>query len=56
MTTDYNSPFKRVYFDITHKEHELMKQRARETGMTQRAYLANLIANDKGGKKSTKSR
>lgn len=54
--TDSNSPFKRVYFDITHEEHEAMKQRAREAGMTQRAYLAHLIANDKGGKRPAKSK
>lgn len=54
--TESNSPFKRVYFDITNEEHEAMKKRARESGMTQRAYLANLIANDKGGKRQAKSK
>jgi len=54
--SEQTSPFKRVYFDITHEQHEAMVQQARAAGLTQRAYLAKLIedATSKGGKKLKK--
>lgn len=54
--SDFPSPFKRVYFDITHEQHAQMVENARAAKMSQRGYLAKLIqeATGKGGKKSKK--
>lgn len=52
---EVNSPIKRVYFDLPTEVHALMQKRAKEAGVTQRAFLCALIeAGVKGGKRTAK--
>ena len=53
--TNVQSPFKRIYCDMPTHIHELMQQRAKAAGLTNKDYLARLIEKDvKGGKAGKK--